>query len=141
MKKNHKNSVLLFGSFDGIHPGHKYLIELARGYGDHLVVVLALDSTIIELKNKIPVYSAQLRKKKLLEVFPLLTVVFGDEEQGVWTAIKNFTPGLILLGYDQISLGKALSLVQKKYKFKIKYAPSFRPEKYKSSILRKEKNQ
>ena len=32
IKKNHKNSIILIGNFDGIHLGHQKLFSLAKKY-------------------------------------------------------------------------------------------------------------
>ena len=40
--------VMAFGSFDLLHPGHLDYIERAARLGDHLIVVIARDSSIRE---------------------------------------------------------------------------------------------
>ena len=32
IKKNHKNSIILIGNFDGLHLGHQKLFRLAKKY-------------------------------------------------------------------------------------------------------------
>ena len=38
--------VLVFGTFDGLHEGHKDFLRQAKQYGDHLTVVVGRDSTV-----------------------------------------------------------------------------------------------
>ena len=44
--------VLADGCFDILHPGHIRYLQQARCYGDRLVVSLALDTRVEELKGK-----------------------------------------------------------------------------------------
>ena len=137
MQSQPEQTVLLFGSFDGIHPGHEYLINKANTYGSNIIVVVAQDSVIKSMKKQPPVYSLEDRMRDLGRKFPKITVVAGDSEEGVWSAIKKYTPGTIIVGYDQKGLKEALEDIQKIYNFTITQCDSFYPEQYKSSLLRK----
>jgi len=139
MLESSKNTVLLFGSFDGIHVGHEYLINEALKYGSHIVVVVAQDSIIESIKQQTPMYSLDVRIANLKERFPETTPIVGDREKGTWSAIKDYQPETILVGYDQHGLKEALQDIQEQYEFTIVQAKAFQPEKYKSSILRNKK--
>ena len=43
--------VMVFGSFDPLHDGHRSLFRQARKHGDELVVVVARDVNIARLKG------------------------------------------------------------------------------------------
>jgi len=49
-----KKKVLVFGTFDGLHEGHKNFFKQAREFGDFLVVVVGRDSTIVKTKGRPP---------------------------------------------------------------------------------------
>lgn len=140
MSKVIKNSVLLFGSFDGIHPGHEYLMEEAQKYGSNTIIVLAQDSVIEMIKKRSPLHNLESRMENLSNEFENVTVVAGDSERGTWSAIKKYQPETIIVGYDQEGLHAALIEIQSIYGFSLVKSDSFEPEKYKSSILRKNKN-
>ena len=48
--------VLIFGAFDILHPGHFYLIRVAKGRGV-VAVCLARDETIEKVKGRPPLHS------------------------------------------------------------------------------------
>lgn len=128
---------MLFGSFDGIHPGHNYLIDQAQSHGDQLIIVVAQDSVIHSIKQQNPIFPLATRIKQLQETYPLAQVIAGDEALGTWSAIKMYQPDIVIVGYDQKGLKKALSMIQEQFKFTIIELDAFHPETYKSSLLRK----
>ena len=46
--------VMVFGTFDPLHPGHVDFFRQAKQHGDELVVVVALDSTVEKTKGRKP---------------------------------------------------------------------------------------
>ena len=44
--------VILFGTFDIFHKGHKNFLEQAQEFGDYLIVVIARDKTVKKIKGK-----------------------------------------------------------------------------------------
>lgn len=128
--------VLLFGSFDILHPGHDYLIHSSQKYGK-LTVSLAHDKTIEKIKGQEPVHNVKKRIKNLQEKYPNITVIKGDKEIGSWSALKKYQPEIIVVGYDQNILKTALTEIQPHHNFTIIQLGAFVPEQYKSSLLRK----
>jgi FAD synthetase len=45
-----KKTVMTFGTFDRLHPGHEYYLSEARKYGDCLITVVARDKTVVDIK-------------------------------------------------------------------------------------------
>jgi len=45
---------LVFGTFDILHPGHEYFLKEAKRHGDQLVVVVARDLTVKQVKKLMP---------------------------------------------------------------------------------------
>ena len=46
--------VIVFGTFDVVHQGHIHMLKEAREYGDFLIVVVARDDIVCEIKGKKP---------------------------------------------------------------------------------------
>jgi len=91
--------VLVFGTFDNLHPGHKFLLNEAQQCGE-LWVVIGLDETVKRVKGFYPVQNQEERKQAVVEAFPNVHVLLGDSED-YFQPIRKIKPGLILLGYDQ----------------------------------------
>ncbi len=130
-------TVLLFGTFDGLHPGHEAMFKQAWQVGDKIVVVLALDKTVKELKGKKPKYSFKVRSEALEASGFVDEVIEGDKELGTYSVIKKIKPDIIAFGYDQALLRENLLAYLKERGQSIATVTlkAFEPDKYKSSIL------
>jgi cytidyltransferase-like protein len=133
MEKN----IMLFGSFDGLHQGHEFIINKAKEIGKNLFVVVAQDITILNIKSRSPVSNIKTRIHQLSEIYSEITILPGDNVLGTWSPIKKYQPHIIVVGYDQNGLKNALEKIQDIYDFQIVQLGSFHPNKYKSSLLRK----
>ena len=140
MNEQKRNNIMLFGSFDGLHRGHDFLINKAQTFGERLVIVVAHDITIKNIKKQTPVFNLEQRIQNIQDMYTETTVIPGDRVIGTWSPIHTYQPHTIIVGYDQNELKKALEDIQKHYKFKIIQIEPFHPQKYKSSLLRKNKN-
>ncbi|MDP3769745.1 MAG: adenylyltransferase/cytidyltransferase family protein [Candidatus Sungbacteria bacterium] len=98
--------VMVFGVFDRLHAGHLSFLEQAVQYGDELIVVVARDSSVKELKNKIPYHTQEERIEAVRQSGHAYHVVLGDEKIGSYGVIKKYKPDMICLGYDQKELVK-----------------------------------
>lgn len=131
-------TVLAFGSFDLVHEGHKYFLEEAKKLGDKLIVVVARDDTIRAFKKVDPMYPEDERidhVKKLGVADEIRLGYKGDK----WKVIELVDPDVIALGYDQDSYTEGLEkgMRERGIKVKIVRIGSYKPEKYKSSLLKK----
>lgn len=131
--------VLVFGTFDILHPGHIYFLEQAKKYGDFLIVSLARDSNVRKIKKHHPTHT-ELERKKLLQSLNIPDhVVLGAKTDYIKHIIKQ-KPDVIALGYDQEAFTAGLK--EKLYKvglknIKIVTIGSWKPKLYKSrKILR-----
>lgn len=128
--------VLVFGTFDGLHPGHRYLLERAAEKGQ-LFVVVARDSNVRRIKSRAPVEPEQVRLANVQGAMPGATVLLGDAADFL-APVRMVGPDLIILGYDQrLPPGVAESDLA----CPIERLPAFEPEKYKSSLLRNKKKE
>ncbi len=129
--------VLVFGSFDVLHEGHRYFFRRARELGDELFVVVARDSTIRAVKKQDPKYNENERLKQVQEVSYVDRAVLGNEGDKL-DIIELIKPNIIVLGYDQDSFTEGLAgkLVDRGLKVKIVGLPAYKPEIFKSSLLK-----
>ncbi len=131
--------VLVFGTFDILHPGHNYHFDKARKYGKKLYVVVARDDTVIEVKGRPPMYS---EKKRLVMVNNIDVVykAYLGSLNNKFEMIEQVRPDVICLGYDQMAFTKGLKreLENRGIKTRIvRFKSSHKPNIYKSSKLRK----
>ena len=97
---------MAFGVFDRLHPGHVSFLEQAAGMGGELIVVLARDASVLELKNKRPHHSEYERMQAVRSVSGVTLAVLGDEKLGSYEVIQAHKPDVICLGYDQHGLAE-----------------------------------
>ncbi len=136
-QKPHKK-VLVFGTFDGIHPGHIHFLTEAKKLGD-LFISVASDESLEFRKLHKAIKKAPERLKDIISLGIAKSASIGDRVLGNWTDVKKIKPDIIALGYDQ----KGLEMALKKFKksigvpFVIKKITSHKPDTYHSSILNK----
>ncbi|MEK9180068.1 MAG: adenylyltransferase/cytidyltransferase family protein [Patescibacteria group bacterium] len=129
--------VMVFGVFDGVHDGHKAFFEEARTYGDHLIVVVAQDIIVEELKGKRPLRDMAERFADLEALDGVDEVAIGDAKLGTYEVVLKYQPDIIALGYDQTAMKEDLEAHYEKFDWhpEIKVMSAFEPNKYKSSLL------
>ena len=131
--------VLIFGSYDVIHPGHRDFFRQAREYGDTLVVVVARDKTIEEVKSQKPKFSEIERLEQLKALDEIDEAILGNPGDK-FSIIEEIKPDVICLGYDQTTFADQLEseLENRNMKIAIHRLKSHNPEKYKSSLYKKD---
>ncbi|MDO8668119.1 MAG: adenylyltransferase/cytidyltransferase family protein [bacterium] len=140
MKKPLK-TVMAFGTFDLLHPGHKYFLSQAKKLGDYLIVVIARNKTVKKVKGKLPEHNEKQRQGAVMSLNLADKVILGDREAEKYGIIKKYRPEIICLGYDQKYFVDGLNELFKKIKLNteiIRLKP-FKPELYKTSIINMEK--
>lgn len=130
---------MAFGTFDVIHKGHEYYLKEAKKHGDYLVVVVAADETVEEVKKRKPMYTSQERKRHLEQLKIADKIVIGSSKGDRLKTILEEKPDAICLGYDQQSFTEGLKerLLEKGLNTEIIRIGSHQPEIYKSSIIKK----
>jgi FAD synthetase len=101
-------TVLVFGTFDLLHAGHRYLLERARRHGDRLVVSLARDDFVRIWKARQPRHPEGERARRLRESGLADEVRLSDPEPRSFALLAEVRPDLICLGHDQKELRRAL---------------------------------
>jgi len=135
--------VMIFGTFDGIHRGHREFLKEAKNQGDYLIAVIAQDHVVEHLKGHLPEMNLEERFRHLSDEDEVDQVVIGDAEIETWRAIQEYRPEIIALGYDQTQLAEALlsHIGEFDWHPEIKIMRSHEPNVYHSSILKKTNNE
>lgn len=130
--------VLVFGTFDHIHPGHIHFLTEAKKLGQ-LIISVASDQSVAYRKTKKPSKKTRTRVKEVASLSIADQTIAGDKKLGNWSVIKKINPDIIAVGYDQKELEKALKKAKKEFGFKflIKKITAKSPRKYHSSIIKK----
>lgn len=95
---------MVFGTFDGVHEGHREFFKEARRCGDYLIAVVAQDHIIEHLKGRLPNINLAERFENLKKEDSVDEVIIGDKDLGSWEIVKMQRPDVIALGYDQHAL-------------------------------------
>ncbi len=128
-----RQRVLVFGTFDGLHPGHKFVLSEASKRGE-LFVVVARDVTVSSLKSRSPEHTELVRRDAIADAFPHAHVLLGSAEGDFLAPVREVAPDLILLGYDQ-KLPPGVD--ESHFSCPVERLAAFKPDKYKSSLLRR----
>lgn len=123
--------VLVFGTFDTLHPGHHYVLKQASKRGE-LHVIVARDVNVRRLKGRDALQDQEARIVAIREAFPDAHVALGDPSD-FSVPLAAIQPDLVLLGYDQ-KLPPGVS--PDDIHCTIERLSAFKPKKYKSSLLR-----
>ncbi len=131
---------MAFGTFDRLHKGHGYFLREAKKRGDFLVVVVARDRTVGDVKGRMPDESEGERKKNVEKTGVPDKVLLGSLDDK-YEVIRKEKPDVICLGYDQQSFVDGLESALKSMGVKagIVRIGAYMPEKYKTSLMNKEK--
>ena len=129
--------VMAFGTFDIFHPGHASYLRQARKLGDYLMVIIARDKTVFEVKKQKTRNNEQKRLKIIKNSGLAEKVVLGNLKDK-YAIIKKYRPDVIALGYDQKSFSEGLEEKLKEFKLKTKIIrlKSYHPKIYKSSKMK-----
>lgn len=124
--------VLVFGTFDHLHPGHLALFDQAAKHGDCLAVIVARDATVERIKGSLPDQNEEERLKAAKNSLPNAEVMLGDSRDYL-SPVRAINPDVILLGYDQhLPPGVKTSDLP----CPVERAEPYEQTRYKSSLLR-----
>lgn len=140
MNQEKKIRVMVFGTFDYLHAGHENLFIQARELGSEIVAIIARDKTVRNIKGETPDHNEKERLENLKNTNWAEFVVLGNPKDKT-KVIKEYRPDIIALGYDQFAFTYRLEkfLMDIKLDAKIVRLKPYRPDMYKSSIIKKQK--
>ncbi|MAF13315.1 MAG: FAD synthase [Parcubacteria group bacterium] len=126
--------VMVFGTFDFIHPGHLNFFKQAKKYGDKLTVVVARDTTAKKIKKKLPMNSEKDRQQLVAELKIVNQAVLGDKVDQM-KVVRRLKPNVVCLGYDQKAF---VNLLESDFpQIKLVRLKAYKSRFYKSSQLKK----
>jgi len=132
--------VLVFGTFDGFHEGHRDFLRQARRHGDFLRVVVARDINVFKIKGRSSRYSEGERMMTIKASRLANEVVLGGLNDR-YEVVRDYQPDIICLGYDQKqSLGELRRKLDETGLGRtiLTRLQSYKPQLFKSSLLREE---
>jgi FAD synthetase len=139
-KKTVEKKIMVFGTFDGLHPGHLNFFKQAKNLANRsfLIVSIARDRNVWKLKGKYP-NKNEVKRMALVKKSKLVNkVVLSGLKNHIPHIIKE-CPDIIALGYDQKAYVKNLKtdLKNKGISVKIIRLKPFKEKIYKNHLLRK----
>lgn len=127
--------VMIFGTFDGIHDGHRSLFLQATEHGDRIIAVVARDETVQKVKGKMPQFHEYDRVAALLHIDVIDDIILGYGDEDKCCVVRDHTPNIVLLGYDQDAFVDELYVLAQEQDFFIVRAKPYEEHIYKSSLL------
>lgn len=131
-------AVLVFGTFDPLHEGHRSLFLQARALGNSLLVVAARDSYIQAVKGRAPRLPAEERWLALTREPAVARVVWGDEWPNAepYRLLRDLDFDVLALGYDQEPTDEVVAAKLQEYgksEVRVVRLSPHQPELFKSS--------
>lgn len=130
-------TVMIFGTFDNVHDGHRSLFAQATEHGDRIIAVVARDETVEQVKGHRPQSHECERVAELLQIDVIDDIVLGYGDEDKMCVVRDYEPDVILLGYDQEAFIEDLYTLanEDEQNFVIVRAQAHEPAIYKSSLL------
>jgi FAD synthetase len=92
-------TVMAFGTFSMVHPGHLVYLEESKKLGDKLIVVITADSVVEKEKGARAIFDQNERKALVSSVKFVDEAVVGNNDD-FFSIITEKRPDVIALGYD-----------------------------------------
>ncbi len=131
--------VMVFGTFDIIHPGHLHFFKQAKNLAkiSWLIVSIARDKNVLRIKHRLPEHDQKVRLGQIESLPVVDEVVLGGLKNHIPHIIKA-RPDIIALGYDQSAYVTGLSeeLKAAGLKTKIIRLKAHKPHIHKTSIIK-----
>ncbi len=130
--------VVVFGTFDVLHPGHVWFLRRAKQHGNQLIVVVARDAMVWRIKKRKPHFTERERLRMVQSLALVDRALLGDRP-GAWSMLIKLHPDVICIGYDQERNHPALRAQsgELKKKPRIIRIRAFQPHRYSSSHIRR----
>lgn len=131
--------VLVFGTFDHLHKGHRHFLKTAATKGDRLTAVVSADAFVRSTKDRNPHHEQKIRMKMLMDSGLVNHVLPADFPVGNWEVLERERPEVICLGHDQWKMKESLeNWLQSKapeYQPRIFMLQPYQRSKYSSSRI------
>lgn len=131
--------IMVFGTFDGLHPGHLNFFKQAKKIAKNsiLIVSIARDKNVKKIKGSLPL-SSEKKRMNLVKKSVLVDKVVLSGLNSYLPHIVKERPDIIALGYDQNFYVKNLKkdLQNKGLVVKIVRMKSYKKNIFKNSLLK-----
>ena len=138
--KKNPEKIMVFGVFDGLHPGHLNFFRQARALArrSYLVISVARDRNVIRLKGRKPNFEEK-KRMTLVKKCKLAEKVVLSGIKNHLPHILKIKPDIIALGYDQKAYVRNLKkdLKNKGLLVRIIRLKPYKKNIYKSSLLQR----
>ncbi len=135
LKAHVSKLVMIFGTFDLLHPGHLFVLEEAAKRG-RVTVIVARSGNVQRIKGKIPAQPEEERAAVIRKKFPSMNVLLGNDIDFL-RPLRELRPDMILLGYDQC-LPPGVTEDDLK-PARVERLSAFMPERFKTSLIKRVK--
>lgn len=132
--------VIAFGAFDPLHGGHEFLLKQAKSLGDYLIVVVARDTSIRRYKGRDPFQDEETRLKAVAVLPSVDQALLGNRTAHTYELLSELDFDIVAMGYDQQPSSEEVRAeldARGKHNAEIVRLPAWKPEVYKSTILRR----
>lgn len=132
-----RTRIMIFGTFDGLHPGHFNFFKQARALAKRcfLIVSIARDKNVIKIKNKRPFLNEKQRMILVKKCKLVDKAVLSGTKNHIPHIVKAY-PDIIALGYDQKAYVKNLKKDLKNITVKIMRLKPYKEQVYKNNLLK-----
>lgn len=93
-------TVYTYGAFDLLHPGHIKMLEVAKSYGEKLVVGIVSDKAIKELKGKDRPIQNQEDRLRIIDSLKCVDVTMHQKEYDPVPNLEKVKPDILVKGND-----------------------------------------
>jgi FAD synthetase len=135
-----EHRVVVFGTFDPLHEGHRQFFKQAKALGTYLLVVVARDSTIRAEKGREPYESQPTRLQRVGADPAVDEVILGEKHPQQYRLLRQLAFDVIALGYDQEPGDQQVRRLldeSGKHRATVIRVKPHQPTVHKSSLLRK----
>ena len=133
------SATLFFGSFDGLHEGHRDAFRQAAQLGGHLQVVVTRDEVVKQQKGRYPDEAEDVRLAAVQANHHVDKAQLGSRTPDDYSLLNTLPFTTLAVGYDQMpddaQIMKLLSEQGKPEVTVVRLQP-FKPDTFKSSKLR-----
>lgn len=130
--------VVVAGTFDGLHAGHRDFFRQARQHSDFLIVIVARDGNVEKMKKRPPQRTEEQRLQAVRSEPLVDTALLGMTDGEKFLILTELRPAVVFLGYDQPANEHDLRVFLDTHGLKhvlVRRGTAFRPDVYKSSLL------
>jgi FAD synthetase len=132
-------TVVVFGTFDILHPGHLAFLRAAKRHGDRLIAVVTRDGRAKTAKGRKPFFN-ELERLAMVSALDMVDRALLGDTGREWTVVRRLRPDVICIGYDQSgdhpSFLRQLAGMRKRPR--LVRLKALRPARYGSSKIRME---